>query len=247
MIAIKEVEENYHVDPIDAVIDGNTIIPGLYGKTIDIDGSYTRMRKEGFYNESLLIYKDIKNKVSLDDNLTKYVISGNVKKNQVSLIFLVDEYDKVNKVVNILDKYGIKGNFFVDGFWFEKNSNTVINLIDSNHIVGNLSYNMDYQNSSFTWMDTIIKKVGKQKQGYCLRTNNEKDLKICALNKDYTISPSIKVSKNLLTETKNNLHSGSIIAIEINDATMKELELAIKYINSKNLSITNLQEHLKEF
>lgn len=247
MIKIKEVAPNYNIEVKEAIIKENTIIPGISGKLVDINASYQSMRKLGTFNENYLEYESIKPKELLKNNLDKYIISGNNLKKQVSLIFLVDENSKIDSLLKILDKNEIKANFFVDGDWFEDNNDKVIELIKNKHIVGNLSYTRDYGNSSFIWMDTIIKKVAKQSISYCYKTDNKKDLDICALQKNYTIAPSLEIEDYPLINLKNNLNSGSIIAFKINNSLIKELELIIKYIKSKDLEIVNLETLLNEY
>lgn len=247
MIKIKEISDSKKTDPIDAIINGNTIIPGLKGSEIDINKSYNNMKKLNDYNESLLIYKSIKPTVSIVKNYNKYIISGNTTKKQVSLIFIVNDNDNIDKVINILNNYNIKGNFFIDGNWFENNNELIIDLIKNNHTVGNMSYNLDYTNSGFIWMNTIIKKIGKQKISFCYNEiENEEALNICSLQKNYTIRPNIIVDKNPMIEIKQNLTSGSFIALNINDKMINELPLIIEYINSKGYRIVNLETHISE-
>jgi len=246
MIKIKEVSSNYKEEVIEAVIVENTIIPGMSGKEVNINSSYQKMRKLGMFNESYLEYEYIKPKELLKNNLDKYIISGNSNKKEVSLVFLVEERTNIDKVLKIIDENEIKANFFVDGNWFENNNELIIKLIENKHNVGNLSYNKNYQNSSFIWMDTIIKKIGKQKIGFCYKTENKKDLENCTLQKNYTISP-IEIDSYPLINVKNNLTQGAILAFKINDSLNKEIDLIIKYINSKGLEIVNLEKLLNEY
>lgn len=247
MIDIKSNYKKYSTDSIDAIIKDNTIIPGKYGKKVNINKSYKNMKQNGYYNENLYIYDYIKPKISLEDNKDKYIISGNKEKRIVSLIFLVKNDDNINNVVNILEKNDAKGNFFIDDNFLLKNNNLVITLISNKHIVGNLGKNMDYSNSSFSWIDTVIKKVGKQQNGYCYSiVDNKTNLDACKLQDDYTVRPSIIVSKNPLIEIKNKLSPGSIIAFDLNNNIELELSSIIKYIKSKGYSIVNLEELLSE-
>lgn len=246
MIQIKEEQNSYKVEAINAYINGNTIIPGISGKEINIDKSYQRMRRLGKYNANLLEYQKVKPSISLKDNKDKYIISGNKTKKMVSLVFLVDGLDNINTILQILNSNGIKGNFFVNSDWFSSNNNMVIKLIEKKHNIGNLSDNLNYQNSTFIWMDTIIKKIGKQKNSFCYKTGDTKDLDICASNKNYTISPNIIVNNYPFIEIKDKLDSGSIIALNVNNAVERELDLIIKYIKSKDLKIVNLLELIEE-
>ena len=54
MIKLKEVENNYKIEPINAIINDDNIIPGNSGKYIDINTSYKEMKKIGYFEESLI-------------------------------------------------------------------------------------------------------------------------------------------------------------------------------------------------
>lgn len=247
MIAIKSENENYKIEAKDATVLDDTIIPGIKGKEVNINESYNKMKRYGKFNNNLLVYKETTPTVSIDDHFDKYIISGNAEKNMISLIFLVEENDTIDTILKILDEKNIKGNFFVDGKWLEKNNDTLVHLIEQGHNIGNLSYNRDYSDSSYAWMDTFIKKVGKQKVGYCY--NEVADLttlKLCSLSKNYTIRPTIVVKNYPLKEIKEQVSAGSIISMPINKTVEKELPTIISYITSKGYTIENLQNHLSE-
>lgn len=247
MVRIKEASSEYVMIREDAVIEGDTIIPGIASKVIDEESSYLRMKRYGSYNPSLLVYKDVMPEISLYKHYNKYVISGNPMKNMVSLIFIVEENDDITKVLKILDEKKVKGTFFLDGYWFEKNNDMVNTLIHAGHTVGNYSYGKDYTNSSFVWMDTIIKKVGNQKNSYCYNVEDDREaLEICSRNKDYTIRPSIIIKEQPMIEMKKGLDSGSLISMEVEDKVIMELYLMIDFIHGKGYTLVSLEEHLKE-
>ena len=247
MIQIREQENKYRKDPIEAIINNNTIIPGISGEKVNINKSYSKMKRYGKYEESLLVISKIKPNILLEKNKDKYIITGNKNKNTVSLIFLVDKNDNLDNIVNILDEKGVKGNFFLDGYFVEANTNLIPILINEGHIVGNLSYNNDYTNSSFIWIENIIEKIGKQKYGYCyLENENKEAIKICKLNDNYTIKPNIIIKKNPYNEIKKNIVSGSLISLEVNSELEEELPIIINYIKSKGYNIETLDKHLSE-
>jgi len=247
MIKIKEEAKNYKVDAIDAKIVDNTIIPGLYGKKVNVNSSYSNMQKVGTFTPSLLIYDDIKPKISLKGTYNKYIVLGNPNKNMVSLIFLVDSDDNVDNTMRILEEKGIKANFFIDGIWLEKNNDELVRIAGAGHTIGSLGYNYDYTNGSFTWMNTLIKKASNQDNGYCyLEKPNGKNFGICTLMKNYTIIPNIVVNKNYLTNIESLVKPGSLIALEINAIMEKELPLIINYLISKGYRIETLVKHLDE-
>ena len=243
MQTIKENESLYAVESVNASITEDTIVPGIGGKKVNDNKSYSNMKRLGQFNSNLLIYDYILPEITLTKTFDKYVIGGNPRKNMVSIIIKVNETDTVDEVIKTIQDTKI--NLFIDGAWLEKNESKLENL--KNYNIGNLSYNGDYSKSGFIWMNTIINKHSNQKNKYCYQEEkNEEYLKICTLQKSYTILPSIVVQDNPLIEIKNNIKSGSIISMSINDKTVKELPLIINYINSKGYKIVDLDELLSE-
>ncbi len=247
MIAIKNENDNYKVEAKDATIIEDTIVPGINGKEIHINDSYNQMKRYGKFNNNLLVYKEKSPTVSIENTFDKYVIGGNPEKNMISLIFLVEENDSIDTILKILDEKNVKGNFFVDGKWLEENNDVLVQLTRQGHNIGNLSYNRDYSDSSYAWVDTFIKKVGKQNVGYCY--NEVADLtalKLCSLSKNYTIRPNIIVKNYPLKEIKEQVSAGSIISMPVHKTVEKELSAIISYIYSKGYKIENLKNHLSE-
>ena len=76
MVQIKKASEDSRVDAIEGEIRDNTIIPGISGSEIDIDKSYSKMKRYGKYNEKLLEYKSIKPNTNLSVNINKYIQNG---------------------------------------------------------------------------------------------------------------------------------------------------------------------------
>lgn len=243
MQTIKEKEELYKVESVNASVVDDTITPGIGGKKVNDNKSYSNMKRLGKFNENLLIYDYFLPEVTLSKTFDKYVIGGNPRKNMVSLIIKINQNDDIDNLLKITNDTKI--NLFIDGTWLEENESKLQNLTTYN--IGNLSYSGDYSKSGFIWMNTIINKYSKQKNKYCYQEEkNSEYLKICALQKNYTILPSIIIKDNPLIEVKNNLKSGSIISMSLNDKTIKELPLIINYINSKGYNIVNLDDLLSE-
>ena len=245
MKQIKEAKTQYIIEPIDASIIDNKIIPGIAGSTINVKDSYKKMKKLNKFNSNLLVYEKVLPNNSVNRVFNKYVISGNKNKLEVGILFLIDNKDEIDDVINILGNN--KATFFIDGYWFENNNNKIIELINNGHTVGNLGYNKDYSSSGVSWMNNIVTKIGSQSNTYCYNdTENEYSLNRCALNESYTIKPSLVIKYNPLITIKNNLTNGSIIALEVNQININELKLIIEYINSKGLNIVNMEKLLTE-
>lgn len=244
MIQIRANKDKYYVPPVEAIIENDTIIPGINGMEIDVNKSYQNMRSIGLYSDKYFKYKVIKVSNSLDNNTNKYIISGNKNKGITSLVFLVEKNTNIDKVIKILDKNKVKANFFVDGSWLEKNNSEIYTIINNDHDLGSIGYNYNYNNSSYAWLDNIIKRVSKEETSYCIKVDEE-SIDKCSRNKNYTISAPIIV-KNPLISTKNILTNGSIIIYKINDTLEEELPLIINYIYSKGITIDTLKNLLQE-
>ncbi len=226
MIEIRNVEDSYRIEPENALVKGNTIIPGISGNEIDVSKSYYRMKQIGKFNKNLLIFKNIKPSVSIKDNIDKEVISGNQSLSQVSIILKVDnDISKVNKIV---ENNNIPVNYFITNEFYDKNKEVVRNLVKKN--------NIGFIDSTDSWMNNVIKDLG-QKNCYCYSIK---------CNQCYKIKPSYEIKNSALKETKENLKNGSILLYKVNDNLAKELDLVIKFIKSKGLKIVTLDKLLEE-
>ena len=243
---IVDVSNNYKKDPIDSIINNNTIIPGISGKSVNVDLSYSKMKRYGKYNDSLIVLRDIKPNISIDDNKDKFIISGNKKNNYVSLLFLIKDSNNFKYILNILDEKNISCDLFLDGSFIENNIDE-FNKLDLRHNIGNFSYNKDYSNSSFPWLDSIIKKKIRKDYTFCYSENSKTDTAdICSLSNDFTVVPNIILKNNFVSNVKDKLQNGSIISITVNDSNKSELPILINYIISKGYEIKTLNEHLAE-
>ncbi len=244
MIQIRQNKDKYYVPPVEAIIENDTIIPGINGMEIDVNKSYQNMRSIGLYSDKYYKYKIIKVINSLDKNMNKYIISGNKNKGMTSLVFLVDKNSNIDKVIKILKQNKVKANFFVDGSWLENNNSEIYTIVNNEHDLGSIGYSYKYNNSSYAWLDNIIKRVSKQDISYCIKVDDD-SLQRCAQNKNYTISAPI-IDKNPLIKTKEILANGSIMIYKINDSLEEELPLIINYIYSKGITIDVLKNLLHE-
>ncbi len=232
---MKYIEEasKEKVYPIDAYIDGDMVIPGLKGSEVDISKSYDVMKKIGTYSSNMLVYKKISPNISITKIYNKYIQEGNPKKNNVTLIFKIDDKTYLDNIITILDKYDIKANFFFNDYYDED-----IKLSNKGHIIGYIIND--------TWANILVNKTSNQKNIYCyLEDKNIETLNMCSMNKAHTIIPSIKVTTNPTITIKKNLKSGSIISLNV-DKAISELEYIIRYIKSKGYNIVNLDTLLEE-
>ena len=238
MIKLKEIKDEYIEKPIDAKIIDNTIIPGNTGKEIDIDTSYKQMKKIGYFEESLISYNTIYPKISIYNNYNKYIINGNTKNKEVSIIYIIKDNFTLNNILNIIKNKNTKITFFIDSTFLNNNID-IINKIN-NYEIYNYGSKGTYNKDNIIITNNIINNKSNNKSIYCLfLTKDDISLNNCADSKMHSIIPSINGNYNNI---KNNITNGSIILIN----NTKELPNIIDYINNKGYTITPLSNIIKE-
>ena len=69
------------------------------------------------------------------------IYKGDENKKQVSLMFNVYENTEiVLKIAEVLEKYDVKGTFFVGGCWADDNASCLNRLVYGGHEIGNHGY-----------------------------------------------------------------------------------------------------------
>ena len=191
MKTIQEKSDTLTVKSTNAIINENTIIPGINGKKIDEEASFFKMKDFGTFNETYLTYENIKPNISLEDNKDKIIIQGNKKIRQVSII--------VDDEKTLLDKF--------------KNINITV-LAKLNTSFDNYQYiNSEKEESFFYDLDSILKKNNLNKKICVLEHSN---IEICKNKNYYLVKPNIIVNNKDIIENKNNIYNGSIIYINKN-------------------------------
>lgn len=243
MKKIKETKEKYTISPIDAIIDNNEITSGTYGKEIDYLKSYNKMKRYGKYNETMTVLKETKPNVSLDNNYDKYLIKGNTKNRNISLVFKLEDKSNIEELVSLLEDEEIEVSFFIDGTLLENNLDIIKKL--SNHEISILSYDNKIDNvllkTSISYLESITNKDVK----YCYtEEENEKLLNICKKNHLHTIKPSLIINNNIYEEIKKHVEKN--IAITINNYDIKDLRHGIRYLKSKGYNLVTLSDLFDE-
>ena len=229
MIKIESLKEEYKIEPVNAILNEDTIIPGINGRQIDVLKSYEEMKSSGIFREELLVYKDLYPSSLLSNNKDKYIIKGNNKENKVSILL----------ILNIKDIDNIKDNN-ITLFINHKDINIKNITKLKNNEIYTYGNNGIYNNELLTSDNSIINRISNNESKYCLSNNKDNTvLEVCNKNNMYTIIPNIIGD---YTEIKNNISNGSIILIN----NTNNLNIIIKYINSKGYHIVPLSNLLKE-
>lgn len=238
MIKLKDIETNYKTEPIDAIIKDDSIIPGKIGSYLDTDASYKQMKKIGYFEESLLVFKNIYPETSIYNNYNKYIISGNIYNKSISLIYIINNNKTIDNILNIIKNKNIPISFFIDSTYLSNNISIISKLKD--YEIYNYGNSGNYTKDNLIITNNIINNKSNNNSKYCLflaKDNNS--LNNCANNKMLSIIPTINGNYN---DIKNNIQNGSIILIN----NTKELSNIIDYINTKGYLISPLSNIIKE-
>ncbi|MBP3766025.1 MAG: hypothetical protein J6G98_02455 [Bacilli bacterium] len=221
MIELKEKASTLNSNVKEAIIKDNNIIPGISGRIVNIDKSYSKMREYSKFDLDLIVYNKTYPKKRLIDNKDKFIIK--TQKEEVALII------KIVGIINneILD-IGDNVSFYADSATI-KNNKELINKLSKRHTI--LSNN-----------NKFLKQIIGQKNGFCLTEEYDKEiLKKCFKNSDFTIVPSIVLKDNNMYKLNKNLDKGVIIL-----STMNNYKTVLKYIKNKGYKIVSIDELLSE-
>lgn len=229
MVEIVNAKNDYEILPVSAVIDNDTIIPGILGKEVDVDKSYNNMKSSGIFREEALIFKDLYPNNSLKDNKDKYIIRGNTIEKEVAILVIFNNnIDDIKRIDNVT-------------VFINHSDLTIynINLLKDKEIY-TYGSNGIYNSEVLTSDNALINKISNNKSNYCMIKNKDDDtLKLCNEKNMYVVIPSVIGG---YYEVKNNLSNGSIILLD----NLKDIDVIIKYIKSKGYDIVTLSTLLRE-
>lgn len=237
MINIKEKYKQYETKSEDATINGNTIVPGKCAKKVNIDKSYSEMKKLGMYDEKLYQYEYSYPTISLNNNYDKIVISGNNKQNY---IYIFIELDNSNK--KFINNYEFQNyNFIINYEFYQENISLIKNLIENdNSIILNSSSFKNYKKISNDYLDITNEKI------YCYNTNDYDYLETCSSNKSSSIGNIKEINDNYLLYVKRELIRGKFFKFSLNEELINNIQLIESYVESKGLAISSIDNSLRE-
>ena len=239
MRAIKKEESNKKVSNVNPVINNDEYIMGINGCEIDVDKSYSKMRSVGEFKEELIVMKETSNDKDLTD---KYVIGGNNKEKNVSLIFIVNK-DIDSNLTNYINDKNLKVNYFIDGKYLEENMITVKFLSENSNIYY-LGENEEYSDENMLYHNNLISMNGSNEPKYCFTSDKDNNtLKLCNDYDMVTIKSDI-IKDNIYKRIKDKLNNGVIFAIDSDN--IDEIKVSINYILSKGYNIISLEDLLSE-
>lgn len=221
MQQIKEISDSGTI-PVNAEIKNDTIIPGISGSKINERESFIKMNEFGTFNETFLVYDNIKPEVSLYDNLDKVIINTK-KKNNIALIidnnFNLEDFFKEEKII------------------YSKIIKNIEEVDDHTHYI-----NGNSQEKEFIKLNSYLKKNNINDK-VCLIGNSHRGL--CQKFKYFLVKPTSIIRHSNIAQYKSLINGGNIVKLD-SSININELKLIINHIRYKNLTIISLDELIKE-
>lgn len=245
MKEIESVMKDYEEDAVDAVLIDNNIIPGISGVKVDIDKSYEKMKKYGSFDASLLVFNEVVPTISTSKTYDKFIIKGNSIKQSISLIFNISDTFYIDEILEVLNEKNVKATFFVTSEIIYNDIDILEKIYLNGHSIELLSN--EYQKEEVKKVNKTLKNLTSSKIKYCYSEIENKDLiDSCEKNKMYSIIPNIITNDFPYSDIKNHVTSGSIVSLNNDINTIRELTPIINYLNQKGYKIIDLNELLDE-
>ncbi|MBP2242734.1 peptidoglycan/xylan/chitin deacetylase (PgdA/CDA1 family) [Cytobacillus eiseniae] len=225
---------------------------------LDIKGQSNQLTASAW--ESMNVWR--KQIVAFAKEHENVYINGPNKK-QVALTFDDGPDDNVTSaIIDILDKYRVKGNFFFLGSNAETYPDVVIKAYDGGHIVASHSYNhVELTKRSQEEIQTEIEQAGQAiksiigKEPAILRTpygETNKQVAAIAKQEEYsivlwsidTLDWSQKEASNIVSNVMQNVRNGDIILMHSDSektATVKALPKLIEALQKEKFEIVDLE------
>lgn len=244
MIKINDYKQKYNISYTNAILTKDTMVVGSKGRKVNIQKSYENMKKTNEFNERLLEYESILPPFNKKNNLDKLITGKSTNEKNIAFIFEVNDMDKFNQIIYILNRNRVSATFFMDGYIIENNIENIKSNINSNISFGYYGYSNSYNSISLKYLKGIYVNNKIPISRYCLYKNNS-FLKSCIYSKMNTIKPT-RIDSNLYNYIKENKKSGYIYRIDSNSYNIKQLNSTIMYLKDKGYNLLSLDDLLKE-
>ncbi len=239
------------------------VIPGLNGKSVDIDASYDAMKTANAFNEDKIVYIENEITTSYEDVECSPIYRGNTRKNEVSFIVNVawgEEY--IESMLETFDKYDIKVNFFIEGNFAKDNIDTVAEIYNRGHLIGNHSLSHsdfstiteDQMHNEILETNNILTSITLEEIKFfgppsgsfnskTLEVVNDLNMNTVLWNVD-TIDWQNPTKETIVKRVINKVDSGSIVLMHPTANTAAALEEIILQVTKMGLKIERLDDLL---
>ncbi|WP_164215502.1 polysaccharide deacetylase family protein [Virgibacillus sp. YIM 98842] len=265
----REIEQksiDFSAEPQNAYIDDVwKKTPGRNGLKVDINKSYKKMKEEGVFDASLIVYEEIKPEITLADLPAAPIYRGNPEKDMVAFLINVSwGTEHIPAILNTLKEQQVKATFFIDGKWAQSNSDYVKMIDEQGHLIGNHAYNhpdmarLSNQQvlEQITQTNEIIKAItGKSPKWFAPPSGSFNDHVVqSAHNLDmqtilWTVdtidwkNPSVPV---MVDRVKNKIHPGATVLMHPTPSIADGLDAIIALIKDAGYKIGTIENLISE-
>ena len=219
LTSIEEYSKENNKYCIEGKINELGIILSFDGKIVDKNKSYSNM-KGNLFNAKQIEYKEDECILNKENNLDKYIISGNEIENNISIVIDVTNNKYYQHMIEIFNKNQVQYNILV-----------------------NDNYDGIYT-KNILYKGTNIKDFSKKYENiYCVQYK-EDILEECKNKKINSIKIINYINDNLYQNIKKLLNKGNIYFIKESNKNLIDLDITIKYIKSRGYNIVSIDELL---
>lgn len=219
LTSIEEYSKENNKYCIEGKINELGIILSFDGKIVDKNKSYSNM-KGNLFNAKQIEYKEDECILNKENNLDKYIISGNEIENNISIVIDVTNKKYYQHMIEIFNKNQVQYNILV-----------------------NDNYDGIYTDN-ILYKGTNIKDFSKKHEKiYCVQYK-EDILEECKNKKINSIKIINYINDNLYQNIKKLLNKGNIYFIKESNKNLIDLDITIKYIKSRGYNIVSIDELL---
>jgi len=207
---------------VNAIIDDNTIIPGINGRNVNRRRSYARMGEFGLFNETFIVFNAVRPRISLQDNKDKVIVRGNPARRQVSLILEPND--------NII-------NHLVE-------QNIAFTIIANLSIEIKREYEYIAAEIARDKMSDLALILNRRRVNSNICLVDRSNIEFCHEKSYFIVAPSIDTRRNI-NEILTSIRSGEIILVREN-ITLPHLNLILSEIRRQDLEVVLLSTLISE-
>ena len=219
---IEASKVNEEITSVNAIIDGDYIVPGVNGLSVNAHKSFQKLKSFGVFNRYYLFFDQVVPEISLENNKDKIIKEGNKQKKSVAIVLEYNE-EKIDYLKN-------------------KNKNFSV-LVTSESRKTDATY--EQINHDFKNYKEVDKELDKNSQNVHICIIDSSNLETCKKNKKYLVEKNLELNSTNIAKIKGNISSGSIIFVN-QTATTVDLDILLKQIDSQGLKVTSLSTLILE-
>ncbi|WP_257351494.1 polysaccharide deacetylase family protein [Pseudalkalibacillus decolorationis] len=263
---VNEYAANHNQKPVNARIDPVwKAIPGYNGLIVNKEASLKRMKKEGKFDKSKVVYKQTFPEVSLEELPPAPIYRGNPNKPMVAfLINVAWGTEFIPGMLETLKNENVHVTFFLDGSWVKKNQEMATVIMEEGHEIGNHAYthpdmktltNNRVREELSKTNEVIKSTLDVTPDWFAPPSGSYRNdvVNIAAAMKMKTILWSLDTvdwkkpdPSQMANRIINDVHPGAMILMHPTSSTEKGLEQMIKGIKDKGYQIGTVSQLMSE-